>query len=99
YFTSKRNLHNGVALSLAQNVDPFDILAHRQGQDCLHLQDNQVGYYEQRIDQGITKIFRVNPSSIRLGHLVELQVSFWVIHSGKDTLRLINKLLSFCIID
>ncbi len=51
YFTSKRNLHNGAALSLAQNIDPFGILARRQGQDCLHLQDNQVGYYERRVDQ------------------------------------------------
>ncbi|KZT09038.1 uncharacterized protein LAESUDRAFT_605086, partial [Laetiporus sulphureus 93-53] len=100
FFTSKRNLHNGPTLSLPVNVDPFSISMCHQGQDCLHLQDNQVGYYERCIHhRGIAKISHINLSSIQLGHLVKLQVSYWMIRTGKDTLRLISKLVSICIID
>ncbi|KAI0083655.1 hypothetical protein BDY19DRAFT_899974, partial [Irpex rosettiformis] len=98
YFSLGRNSSSGL-IELDKDVDPLGILRARcpTGE---HTEDNVVLYYEQHLDPESKEKAYVTckPVRVRVGQLVEIQVSFCVVPIAKGRYTMLSKLRSVCIL-
>ncbi|KAI0085727.1 hypothetical protein BDY19DRAFT_896156, partial [Irpex rosettiformis] len=81
-----------------ESIDPFGLLRAKVGGQ--RTEDNIVLYYERVTDGDKTyKYVACKPVQVKVGHVVEAQVSFCVVPISKGRYLMLCKLRSVCILD
>ncbi|KAI0083087.1 hypothetical protein BDY19DRAFT_900872, partial [Irpex rosettiformis] len=99
YFTPKHLATEYEVSEITSVIDPLGLLKSRAG-ELHHTEDNEVLYFE-RIHEPTTR-YRYAPCSpvtIKVGLLVEAQVSFCTVPISKSRFLMLSKLRSVCILD
>jgi len=76
YFTPLQHALQDRQISFSPTIDPDNILSEAMGEEFVHTEDNEVEYYEAGKEAGRTKHYDINPNAIRVGDILEVQISF-----------------------
>ncbi|KAI0069689.1 hypothetical protein K474DRAFT_1610082, partial [Panus rudis PR-1116 ss-1] len=97
YLTSPQHAQGEMPVPFGPEVDPLNILQGIADKyDLLHLDDNNVFYYEKQLSSNDKSIYQeCSPSNILCGLAVEAQMSF-VALPVKNSYKMIYKLHSIC---
>ncbi|KAI0083167.1 hypothetical protein BDY19DRAFT_861843, partial [Irpex rosettiformis] len=99
YFTPDYLAEEYDIVSVDETIDPLGIL-QAKGAGGKHTEDNVVLYYERILDKNSKLVYvPCKPVLMKLGLLVEAQVSFCTVPISKGRFIMLSKLRSICILD
>ncbi|KAH9910308.1 uncharacterized protein BXZ73DRAFT_58710 [Epithele typhae] len=82
-------------VDLADVVDPFNVLRPAL-RDHVHTTDNAVQYWERTMKESKATYTKIKPHQINTSNLVELQITFTVVHLPRQEYVFVPKLRSIC---
>jgi hypothetical protein len=118
YFTPRKDAQTGTQmakqLQFHQDVDPYGNLTRLLGTAHVHIEENNVSYYE-RVDGGtryyrlkcpsdqsnarVRRYITVKPASLSVGDIVELQISFVMVPLRDNKFKAMMVLRSILVLD